>query len=192
MSEFQIRTACVDDAEALLDIYRYYVEHTAISFECETPTVEEFRSRIAGTLEKYPYFVALREGRIAGYAYAHPFVGRAAYDWSAELTIYLAPDARKQGLGRALYEALERELAEMGVLNLYACIGVPADGEDEYLDLNSARFHARMGFAKCGEFRLCGRKFGRWYSMIWMEKLIGEHGSGQAPVRHFTGEKREP
>lgn len=175
MENLQIRAVSTDDAEALLDIYRYYVERTAVSFEYEAPSAEEFRGRIAKTLAKYPYLAAVRDGQILGYAYAGPFVGRAAYSWSAELTIYLAPQARRQGLGRALYGALERELADMGILNLYACIGVP-EAEDEYLTLDSARFHARMGFAKCGEFHQCGRKFGRWYHMIWMEKIIGEHG----------------
>ena len=184
MSEFSIRAACVDDAEEILGIYRYYVQKTAISFEWETPTVEEFRARIASTLKKYPYLVALREGRIVGYAYAHPFVGRAAYDWSAELTIYLAPEMKKQGLGRALYEALEEELAQMGILNLYACIGVP-EAEDEYLNFNSAEFHAHMGFVKCGKFYKCGCKFGRWYDMIWMEKIIGGHGPEPGPIRPF-------
>lgn len=188
MNEVLIRPATPEDAAALLEIYRYYVERTAISFECEAPTVEEFRGRIVRTLEKYPYLAAVREDKILGYAYAHPFVGRAAYDWSAELTIYLAPEARGQGLGRALYEALERELAEMGILNLYACIGVPVREEDEYLNFNSARFHAHMGFVKCGEFHSCGRKFGRRYSMIWMEKLIGEHKGGPQAVRQFGRE----
>lgn len=184
MGELEIRTARVDDAEEILTIYRYYVQNTAISFEWETPTVEEFRARIANTLKKYPYLVALREGRIVGYAYAHPFVGRAAYDWSAELTIYLAPEMKKQGLGRALYEELEKKLAQMGILNLYACIGVPEE-EDEYLSFNSADFHAHMGFSKCGTFSKCGYKFGRWYDMVWMEKIIGVHGPEPGPIRPF-------
>ena len=83
---------------------------------------------------------------------------------------------RKEGLGRKLYEALEEELKEMGILNLYACIGYPAV-PDEYLDRNSAEFHAHMGYQKVGEFHQCGYKFGRWYNMIWMEKMIGIHRS---------------
>ena len=73
----------------------------------------------------------------------------------------------------------------MGVLNMYACIGYPVEEEDEYLNRNSAQFHAHMGFAMAGEFRRCGYKFGRWYNMIWMEKIIGEHGEGQPPVRAY-------
>lgn len=184
MSECSIRTACVEDAEEILNIYRYYVQKTAISFEWEVPSVEEFRGRIARTLKKHPYLVALREGQILGYAYAGPFVGRSAYGWSAELTIYLDPEMKKQGIGRALYEALEERLTQMGILNLYACIGVP-EVEDEYLNFNSAQFHAHMGFARCGTFSKCGYKFGRWYDMIWMEKIIGVHSPEPGPVRPF-------
>lgn len=184
MNDVAIRLASVDDAEELLKIYAYYVEHTAVSFEYDVPAPAEFRERIARTLTKYPYFVAESEEGILGYAYAGPFVGRAAYGWSAELTIYLAPDRRGRGLGRKLYGELEAALAEMGITNLYACIGLPEE-EDEYLTRSSAEFHAHMGFAAVGTFRRCGRKFRRWYDMIWMEKIIGEHGDNP-PVRRFS------
>ncbi|MBQ7477690.1 MAG: N-acetyltransferase, partial [Selenomonadaceae bacterium] len=101
-------------------------------------------------------------------------VGRAAYDWSAELTIYLNPEEKGHGIGRKLYEAIEEKLAGMGIKNLYACIGDPLE-EDEYLTRNSEKFHAHMGFTKVGTFHKCGHKFGRWYNMIWMEKIIGKH-----------------
>jgi phosphinothricin acetyltransferase len=73
-----------------------------------------------------------------------------------------------------LYEALEEKLKEIGILNLYACIGYPVE-EDEYLTKNSAEFHAHLGYTKVGEFHKCGYKYGRWYDMIWMEKIVGEH-----------------
>ena len=87
---------------------------------------------MAHILEKYPYLAAERDGTIVGYAYAGPFVGRAAYDWSVETTIYLDRAVRRQGIGKALYTALETVLGAMGILNLNACIGYP-DPEDEYL-----------------------------------------------------------
>lgn len=157
-------------------------ENTAITFEYEVPVPEEFRSRIRNTLKRYPYLVIERDGAIQGYAYAGPCVGRAAYGWSCEVTIYLDKAFRKCGLGRKLYGALEDRLREMGILNLYACIAWP-EQEDEYLTGNSAEFHARLGFAQVGKFHQCGYKFGRWYHMIWMEKSIGEHRAEQAPVR---------
>ena len=174
MEKIVTRSASVNDAEALLNIYAYYVENTAITFEYDVPTLEEFQKRITNTLKKYPYLVIEKEGMILGYAYAGVFKDRAAYDWSAETTIYLKYDAVKCGLGRMLYEALEEEMKTRGFLNLYACIGYPIE-EDEYLTKNSAQFHAHLGYLFVGEFYQCGYKFGRWYNMIWMEKLIGEH-----------------
>ena len=169
-----IRTANVDDAEQILGIYAYYVANTAISFEYEVPTLDEFARRMERTLRRYPYLVAEHNGQVQGYAYAGPLKDRAAYDRSCEVSIYVSHDTRGRGYGSALYQELERRLAAMGVLNLYACIAVPIE-EDEYLTNGSERFHARVGYAKIGEFHKCGYKFGRWYNMIWMEKLIGTH-----------------
>lgn len=182
MSRITVRAAAPADAAALLAIYEYYVLHTAVSFEYDVPTEAEFRRRIGQTLQKYPYYVAEQDGKILGYAYAGAFVGRAAYDWAAELSVYVDKDARHAGIGRALYDVLEQTLREMGYLNLYACIGLPEQG-DEYLTNNSADFHAHRGFTLAGTFRYCGYKFGRWYHMIWMEKQIGVHGNVQrAPI----------
>lgn len=169
-----IRDAALEDAEHILEIYAYYVENTAITFEYEVPPLAEFRERMKDIMKRYPYFVLEENGRIRGYAYAGAFVGRAAYDWSCELTIYLEPTARKCGFGRRLYEVLEAALKRMGIRNLYACIGY-TEIEDQYLNQNSAEFHAHLGFETVGEFHKCGCKFGRWYDMIWMEKIIGEH-----------------
>ena len=182
----KIRRAVPEDAARLVEIYGYYVEKTAISFEYTVPGPEEFRGRMERIMARYPYLVAEVDGRVAGYAYAGAFVGRAAYDWACELTIYLDPEARKCGLGRALYGAMEKVLRAMGVLNLYACIGYPRGGDDEYLNSNSADFHAHLGFEKVGTFTACGYKFGRWYDMIWMEKIIRQHRPGQAAIVPFT------
>jgi len=171
MNEVKIRNATVRDAKRLLDIYAYYVEHTAITFEYDVPTLSEFEDRIKNTMKKYPYLVIEQNGVIQGYAYAGVFKDRAAYDYSCETTIYLDVSACKCGLGRMLYEALEAELKKIGILNLYACIGYPLE-KDEYLDDNSAEFHRHLGYTKVGEFHRCGYKFGRWYNMIWMEKII--------------------
>ena len=180
----EIRDAKLEDAGRLLEIYDHYVRHTAISFEYETPTLAAFQERMRETMRRYPYLVILRDGRIEGYAYAGPFVGRAAYGWSCETTIYLDQAARKCGLGRRIYEALEGELRQMGIRNMYACIGVP-EQEDEYLTMNSADFHAHLGFVKVGTFHRCGCKFDRWYNMVWMEKVIGPHERNPAPIRFY-------
>lgn len=171
---FEIRKAEVSDAERLLEIYDYYVRNTAITFEYDTPSLEEFQARISKTLKRYPYLVILRDGKIEGYAYAGPFKERRAFDWSCEVTVYLDHHAHKCGMGRMLYAALEKELKKIGIINLYACIAWP-EAEDEHLTTNSADFHAHLGYKTVGEFKKCGYKFNRWYSMIWMEKIIGEH-----------------
>ncbi len=174
MSAATIRTAKPGDAEQLLNIYSYYVRNTAITFEYDVPSREEFTGRMTAALEKYPYLVLEEKGRIRGYAYAGPFVGRAAYARSCEVTIYLDHGSTGRGYGRMLYEALEKELKGRRILNLYACIADPVT-EDEYLTHNSEQVHRHLGFTKVGTFHQCGYKFGRWYNMIWMEKIIGEH-----------------
>ena len=150
-----VRDATMEDAGRILEIYDYYVKNTAITFEYDTPTLDEFKGRMERTMQRYPYLVIVKDGRVEGYAYAGAFVGRAAYDWSCEMTVYLDHDARKCGMGRKLYEVLERALRDMGILNLYACIGYPQN-EDEYLTRNSANFHEHLGFVKVGEFHKCG------------------------------------
>jgi len=176
-----IREAGIADAARLLEIYEPYVKDTAITFETEVPKLEEFGGRITEIRKKYPYLVAEQEGRIIGYAYASAFHPRAAYAWNVETSIYLDMEARRQGAGRLLYEALEDALRRMGVLNLNACIASP-EKEDEHLTRNSIQFHEHMGFSLVGEFHHSGFKFGRWYNMVWMEKLIGVHDADPAPV----------
>ena len=169
-----IRKAKPEDAARLLEIYAYYVENTATSFEYEVPSEEEFRDRIVNTLKKYPYLVLEDEDVIQGYSYAGPLKTREAYKFSCEVSIYLDQAARGRGYGPALYEALEDELRAMSIKNLYACVSDPLV-EDEYLDRNSEGFHRHMGYVKNGEFHKCGYKFGRWYNTIMMEKIIGDH-----------------
>ena len=180
-----IRVATTNDAEELLNIYAPYVTDTAISFECDVPSLTEFEGRIANILKKYPYLVAECNGEILGYAYTHAFVGRAAYDWSAETTIYLKENKVKTGVGRMLYEALERVSQAQNILNLNACIGYP-EIEYEHLTLNSVRFHEHMGYRMVGTFHNCGYKFGTWYHMVWMEKMLGQHEPSPLPVIPFS------
>lgn len=106
--EIQIRAATANDAEELLGIYEPYVRETAVTFEYDVPTLEEFKNRISHTLKRYPVLVAEENERILGYAYTGPFIGRAAYSWSAETSIYLRKDKRRQGIGRILYDTLEQ------------------------------------------------------------------------------------
>ncbi len=179
-----IRTAKLTDASELLRIYTPYVERTAITFEYEVPTVAEFTERICHTLERYPYLVAEADGEIIGYAYASSFKERAAYAWAVETSIYIKMNQRGNGVGRLLYERLEEILAKQHITNLNACISSPQI-EDEYLTGDSIRFHGHMGYRMVGEFRQCGYKFHRWYNMVWMEKIIGEHKQEMPEVVWF-------
>lgn len=188
--DVQIRVARLTDAPELVNIYAPYVKKTVISFEYEVPTVDEFRDRMANTLKKYPYIVAERQQQIVGYAYVGPFKGRQAYDWSVETSIYVATDERHHGVGKKLYEALENICRTMGILNMNACIGYP-EKEDQYLTKNSAEFHAHLGYRMVGEFHQCGYKFGRWYDMVWMEKIIGQHVDHPQSVKNFNDVRQE-
>ena len=198
ISDLVIRPAVYDDAEAIAAIYAPYVTQTAVSFEYVAPTAEEIRRRMEKTLKRYPYLVAVVDkqhvgcephGRkekgctfsqlnsgtdLVGYAYAGPFHPRAAFFRSVETSIYVKQGFHQRGIGRALYERLEFALKQQGIVNLNACIAYP-DPEDEYLTLDSVRFHERLGYVKCAHFHKCGWKFNRWYDLIWMEKMIGEH-----------------
>ena len=180
IDDISIRFAKPEDAKELLKIYAYYVTDTAISFETEVPSEEKFKLRIEEVLKSYPFIVACKDDEILGYAYLHSFVGRKAYELSAETTIYLNPDKKKMGIGKKLYSVLEDIAKEQNITNLYSCIGY-VDKEDEYLNNNSVQFHEHTGFRMVGKFENCGHKFGRWYHMVWMEKIIGEHGE----IREF-------
>ena len=170
----RIREAIISDAEAMLAIYAPYVEQTAITFEYDVPTIDDFRQRLLKVQAKYPWIVAEQNGRIVGYAYAGAFKERAAYQWAVETSIYVDHNMKRCGIGRQLHEALEQRLKAQGILNMNACISF-IETEDEYLTLDSVRFHEQLGYRQVAHFHLCGKKFGRWYDMIWMEKIIGEH-----------------
>lgn len=105
-----IRLATPEDAAEILKIYAPYVENTAISFEYEVPSEEEFRGRVESTLKRYPYIVAEQEGHIIGYAYVSIFHERKAYDWAVETSIYVDKDYKRSGCGKLLYQALEKIL----------------------------------------------------------------------------------
>lgn len=166
-----IRPATADDAADLLAIYRHYIEHTAVTYECDVPTVEAFAQRIEGIVARFPYFVAVIDGTIVGYAYATTFKPRPALDISVETSIYIDLNHHGMGIGRQLYGTLETALAAQGVTNLYASIAY-TEQEDEYLTQDSVRFHERVGYRLVGTFRRCAIKFGRHYDLVWMEKIL--------------------
>ncbi|HEM2866013.1 GNAT family N-acetyltransferase [Streptococcus suis] len=163
-----IRSARTEDAADLVAIYAPYVEKTAITFETEVPTVEAFASRIEKTLEKFPYLVAVEEGKVVGYAYASTYYARAAYDWTVELSVYVSREARGKGIGSLLYDALEEELTERGFKNFLACIALPNPA--------SLALHEKRGYEQVAHFKKVGYKFGTWHDIVWLQKsLVGEN-----------------
>lgn len=180
-----IRIATPADGAALAAIYAPYVQDTAITFELEIPGAEEFSRRIEHTLKTYPYLVAEENGVPVGYAYAGPLKTRAAYLHAAEVSVYLTPRAQGKGTGRLLYERLEALLLRQSVLRVYACITATERENDAHLTDASIRFHRKLGYRLAGEFTHCGRKFDKWYNVVWMEKPIGDTDGAPAPFRPF-------
>lgn len=164
-----IRSAQLADAKAIQAIYQPYVTETAITFEVDVPTVQEFEERITQTLAHFPYLVAEEEGIVVGYAYASTYYARAAYDWTVELSIYISKEARGQGIGSALYDALEEELKARGYLRFLACIALP--------NVASIAMHEKRGYVQVAHFPKVGYKFEQWHDIVWMQKTI------EGPVR---------
>ena len=181
-NDIHIRVASEDDAEEILAIYAPYVIKTAITFEYEVPTLEEFRGRIRHTLQKYPYLVAEQDGTILGYAYVGPFHDRAAYDWAVESTIYCAPDARGFGVGDTLYRALLDILDGMGYWNVYALVADPNPA--------SERIHARLGFTCVGREPHTAYKFG-WLGLSTWWLPLRRGNEKPEPTHPLTQEQVE-
>ena len=181
----KIRPATLEDAPGILAIYQPFIEHTSITFEYTVPSLDEFRARMASTIGIYPYLVAEQtqqpsepeepaKARIIGYAYAHRMGERAAFQWNAELAVYLAPEAQGQGLGERLVRQLESELSAMGVRNLFSLI--TADNEP------SLRLHEKLGFAQVGYHPNAGYKLGRWHDLVYLRKPIGSFEGEPQPL----------
>jgi len=179
-----IRVATEADSAVLAEIYGWYVENTAVSFEYEAPTAEEFAGRIGEILQTHPFLVFEEDGTLLGYAYAHPLIRRKACDWAVEVSIYVRKDVRGRGVGRALYEALENVLLMQNVCTLEACVA-SADAMDEYLTDSSVLFHKRMGYTQRGKMTDCGYKFGKWYHLLWLEKHIAPRKADMGALRLF-------
>ena len=167
MEKIMLRPVTVADAAELVSIYAPYVEQTAVTYEYEVPSVEEFQGRIANTIKNYPYLAAVENGVILGYAYASAFHPRAAFRWTAEVTVYLRKEAHGRGIGRMLYEALEEKLKQQ---NVQTAIALIADPNPE-----SVAFHEKMGYRVAGRLTNCAYKLGQWRGMYYMEKFLGEH-----------------
>lgn len=164
-----IRCAVEADLPAMLEIYRPFVEHSTVSFEYVCPSLEEFTLRFRAITAQFPWLVWEEDGRVLGYVYGSRPFERIAYHWCAESSIYLGPEARGRGVGRAMYEALEQILIRQGYRVLYGLIT-----EENAV---SRAFHEALGFSLCGHFKRAGYKDGKWLDVVWMDKRLQPDGS---------------
>ncbi len=157
-----VRQATVQDVPRILEIYAPYVQNTAISFEYTVPTLEDFTQRFLGITAQFPWLVWEENGKVLGYAYGSAPFERAAFQWSAEASIYLCPEACGKGIGRELYAALEQILKAQGYRKVYAIITTANEP--------SVAFHSAVGYHHTATMPGCGYKLGNWHGIVWMEK----------------------
>jgi len=159
-----IRTATLSDAAQIAGIYNYYILNTTVTFEEEPVSAETMKGRIAEVLEKYPWLVYEKEGKIVGYAYASAWKSRCAYKYSVETTVYLQQGLSGHGIGSELYTEL---LIGLKKLNLHGIIGGIALPNDACIAL-----HKKSGFEKVAHFREVGFKFNTWIDVTYWEKIL--------------------
>ncbi len=175
----QVRCARPQDAEGVLAIYAPIVRETAISFELESPTIEQMRGRIETTLAKLPWLVCESDAGIIGYAYASKHRERAAYQWSVDVSVYVAEQARGKGLGRRLYTPLLGILEDLGYYSALAGIALPNPA--------SVGLHEAMGFKPIGVYRNIGYKMGAWRDVGWWQRQLREYGDKPGAPRAMGG-----
>lgn len=171
-----VRMATPADAAAVVTLYNWYVTHGTQTFQYQLSTEEEYRQNIADVLEKAPFLVAYTaDGRLAGYACAHPWHTRRAFAWDVETTVYCAPDVLGQGTGRKLYRALLELLRRQGYHNAFALVTRPNPQSDA--------FHKALGFTRYGVEKNSGYKFGRWLDLGYWACPLNPPADPPAPVR---------
>lgn len=166
-----IRPVRKTDAVDILEIYTPYITDTVITFETAIPSLEEFINRIENIKKQYPYLVCEIDGKVVGYAYASKHRERAAYKYSVDVSVYVAPKYHRQGIGKALYTQLFKVLKAYNYYTAYASITLPNE--------KSIGLHKAFGFTEIGVFHNAGYKKGRWLDVIWLEKPLKEYSIPQ-------------
>ena len=162
-----IKFVKIEDAPSLLSIYSQYVVNTAITFEYDVPSLEEYVQRIEKNTSEFPWLVCFRNDEIVGYAYASKFRYRTAYQWSPETTIYLSPLIHGKGIAKILYETLFSILRSQGYFSVFAGIAIPND--------KSEGLHIGTGFVEIGVFKNIGYKLGAWHSTRWYQLKLKDY-----------------
>jgi L-amino acid N-acyltransferase YncA len=162
-----IRSVEISDAQAIREIYAPFVSESATSFEVDPPDARAMERRIQEQRERYPWLVYEIGGEVLGYAYASPHrAARKAYQWCVEVSVYIHAQARRRGVGRALYASLFELLCRQGYVNAYAGITLPNPA--------SLRLHESLGFAPIGVYPKIGFKFGKWHDVAWLQLRLQE------------------
>ena len=175
-----MRLATPDDAAAVRDIYAPFARETPITFEEEPPSVAAVRDRIESRLRRYPWLICERGGEVAGYAAAGELRSMAAYDWTVELSVYVADGHRRAGVGQGLYTSLLAALDRQGFRSAYAAVTVPNPGSD--------RLHESLGFDRVGEFPNAGYSQGEWRDVRWWYRPVGD----PSPESDPAGRRKPP
>ena len=162
------------DAAACAAVYAPFVRETAVSFEEVAPSAEDFAAKIAELSATHSYLVCERDGAVAGFAYGAPHRDRAAYRWAADVSVYVGAAHQRQGVGRALYEALFERLRAQRFQIACAGITLPNDA--------SVGLHESLGFELVGVHRDIGWKAGAWRDVGWWQlRLIAPHDDAAPP-----------
>ncbi len=179
---YVIREAAEKDIHDILSIYSVYVLETTYTFEYDVPSFDSFQERFRSVTKQFPWIVCEVDGEIAGYAYASTAFERIAYQWDADVAIYLSDKFHRKGIATALYSCLIEILRLQGYYNLYALITEQNEA--------SILFHRVFGFSDIGIFHKTGYKMGAWLDVLWMEKNIHPYDDEPAaPVSvHELGE----
>lgn len=163
----EVRLATTADAEDFIEIYSPNILSTAISFETEIPTIENFKKRIEKCLQKFPWIVCSIDNKIAGYVYASSHRDREAYQWSCECSVYVHENFQGKKIGKELYHLLFKILKHQGFRNVYAGITLPNDA--------SVQLHEKCGFENFATYENVGYKFGKWHSVGWWKLQIKDY-----------------
>jgi len=163
-----IRPSTEADLPAIQAIYAHAVLHGTGTFETDVPDVAEMTRRRTEVLSRsLPFIVAEVDGEVTGYAYANYFRPRMAYRYCLEDSIYLAPTAQGQGLGKLLLAELIARCEAAGGRQMLAVIG---DAENK----GSIGLHTALGFQHTGVLKSSGWKFGRWLDVVLMQRQLGQ------------------
>jgi L-amino acid N-acyltransferase YncA len=179
-----IRVARVADAQAIHDIYAPSITDGAATFETVLPGAAPIAERIEKRLGDYPWLVWAEHDRVLAYAYAGRFRERAAYDWIAETSIYVAADAQRRGIARSLYTTLLDVMRLQGIQQAVGVITLPGAA--------SVSLHEALGFAPAGVWRRAGYKLDRWWDVGVWQKELQRPADPPAPVIPFRALQQSP